>query len=90
MTLNREQAASRGSEAKEDSKEKNPIRAKLLEEIAAVQIQTYRNNLALGRTAGYEEERDAGYQRQSANPGNILRRGVNQRSSYIFLKFHDE
>lgn len=49
MALNEEQATSKGSEAQEDTKEKDPIRAELLREIATVQIQTYPNNLVLGR-----------------------------------------
>ena len=41
MTLKKEQATSKGSEAQEDTKQKDPIRAELLKEIAIAQIQTY-------------------------------------------------
>ena len=49
MTLNREQVAGGRTEAKENTKEKDLVKAELLGEIATFQIQTYRDNLALGR-----------------------------------------
>lgn len=36
MTLNKEQAASKGPEAQEDTKEKDPITTELLREIMAI------------------------------------------------------
>jgi len=37
------------AEAQEKNKEKDPVRTELPREIAIIQIQTYINNLALGR-----------------------------------------
>jgi len=34
---------------KQEDRKEDPVRAELLREIATIQIQTYRNNLALGR-----------------------------------------
>lgn len=48
MTLNREQAAIGKTKENENIKEKDLVRDEL-REIAIVQIQTYKNNLALGR-----------------------------------------
>jgi len=49
MTLHREHMEGEEVEKQEDKKEKDPVRAELLREIVTIQIQTYRNNLALGR-----------------------------------------
>lgn len=49
ITLNREKTTGGKIEAKENTKEKDPVRVELLREIATIQIQTYRNNLALRR-----------------------------------------
>lgn len=49
MTLNQEQVVCGRIEAKENTKEKDPVKAKLLRDIATMKIQTYRNNLVLER-----------------------------------------